>query len=168
MCVENTFLTEQYVCLENTFSHATWERYTIWEHIVDMKWEHIVHMKWEHTFRRPTRDATDKFCQYPCRFPATHCNTLLMFRQSLCRFTATHCYPLQYTATRCNTPQGSANTLLTFRQSPCRFTATHYNTLQHTATHCNTLQHTAYVSPIPFPIFMCSIGSAAKGAPGTN
>ena len=40
-------------------------------------------------------------------------------------------YPLQHTATHCNTLQ---------------HTATHRNTLQHTATHCNTLEHRRVIS----------------------
>ena len=64
-------------------------------------------------------------------------------------------YPLQHTATQCNTLQHTAshcNTLQhttpsnVWHDSPEQQsvpTATHCNTLQHTATHCNTQQHAA-------------------------
>jgi len=56
-----------------------------------------------------------------------------------CRVMLIHlCYPLQHTATHCNTLQHTANS------------APPYNTLPHPATHCNTLQHnTAHCNTLP-------------------
>jgi len=47
------------------------------------------------------------------------------------RMSAHASFPIQHTATRCNTLQ------------QLQHTSTHCNTLQHTAIHCNTLQHIA-------------------------
>jgi len=56
--------------------------------------------------------------------------------------TATHCNTLQHTATHCNTHP--MHPLMGF-SAPCasEHTATQCNVLQHTTAYCSTLQHTA-------------------------